>query len=68
MDLRAGSEFDIEIETAVTQNGQETHETDLDLHLDSGLRNECHTGMPESDHTYLLTGMSEPLLNYDKQA
>lgn len=68
LDSRAGNEFDIEIETAITQNGQETHETDLDVHLDSGLRNECHTDMPESDHTYLVTGMSEPLLNYDKQA
>ncbi|KAJ5346787.1 uncharacterized protein N7506_000040 [Penicillium brevicompactum] len=55
LDSRAGNEFDIEIERAMTQNGQETHETDLDVHIDSGLRNECHTDMPESDHTYLVT-------------
>ena len=68
MDSRAGNEFDIEIERAITHNGQETHETDLDVYLDSGLRNEGHTDIPESDHTYLVTGMSEPLLKYDKQA
>ncbi|KAJ5265197.1 uncharacterized protein N7525_007386 [Penicillium rubens] len=39
LDSRAGSEFDIEIERAMTQSSHETHETDLDLHLDSGLRN-----------------------------
>ncbi|KAJ6018392.1 hypothetical protein N7499_003708 [Penicillium canescens] len=55
LDSRAGSEFDIEIERAVTQSIQETHETDLDLHLDSGLRNECRTDVSESDHTYLIT-------------
>ncbi|OQD66235.1 hypothetical protein PENDEC_c072G05101 [Penicillium decumbens] len=55
LDSRAGSEFDIEIERAMTQNSQKTHDTDLDLHLDSGLRNECHTDVPESDHTYLIT-------------
>ena len=68
LDSRAGNEFDIEIERAITHNGQETHETDLDVYLDSGLRNEGHTDIPESDHTYLVTGMSEPLLKYDKQA
>lgn len=59
---RAGSEFNIEIERAITQNSQETHETDLDLHLDSGLRNECLIDMPESDHIYIIAGMSESLL------
>ncbi|KAJ5365181.1 hypothetical protein N7517_008067 [Penicillium concentricum] len=69
LDSRAGSEFNIEIERAMTQNSQETHETDLDLHLDLGLRNECNTDVPESDHTYLITGMSESLLNHrDKRA
>lgn len=68
MDSHAGNELDIDIERAITQNAQETHETDLDVHLDLGLRNDCHTDMPESDHTYLVTGMSELLLNYDKQA
>lgn len=59
LDICAGNEFDIEIERAITQNGQKTHETDLDVHLDSGLRNECRTDMSEMDHTYLITGISD---------
>jgi hypothetical protein len=68
LDSRAGNEFDIEIERAITQNSQEMHERDLGLHLDLGARDESHTNVPESDHTYLVTGMSESLLNCDKQA
>ncbi|KAJ6168686.1 hypothetical protein N7497_001529 [Penicillium chrysogenum] len=31
------------------------HERDLGLHLDLGARDESHTNVPESDHTYLVT-------------
>jgi hypothetical protein len=68
LDSRAGNEFDIEIERAITQNSQEMHERDLGLHLDLGPRDKCHTNVPGSDHPYLVTGMSESLLNCDKQA
>ena len=57
LDSRAGSEFDIEIERAMMHNSQVTHETDLDMPLDSGLLNECRTDVPQSNYTSLVTGM-----------
>ncbi|KAJ5640263.1 uncharacterized protein N7484_008125 [Penicillium longicatenatum] len=59
LDASAGSEFDIEIERAMALSSQATHETDLNMHLDSELRNECHTDAPQSDCASLSTDYLE---------
>ncbi|KAJ5778368.1 hypothetical protein N7520_001614 [Penicillium odoratum] len=56
LDASAGSEFDTEIEAAMAQSSQATLGTDFNMHLDSGLREECHTDAPQSDRTCLNTG------------
>ncbi|KAJ5117844.1 hypothetical protein N7526_010867 [Penicillium atrosanguineum] len=55
LDSHAGSEFDIEIGRAVMHNSQVTHETDLDMPLDSGLLNECRIDVPQSNYKSLVT-------------
>ncbi|KAJ5297268.1 uncharacterized protein N7443_008161 [Penicillium atrosanguineum] len=55
LDSHAGSEFDIEIGRAMRHNSQVTHETDLDMPLDSGLLNECRIDVPQSNNTSLFT-------------
>lgn len=67
-DLRAvRNEFDIEIERiAMAQNGQVTHEADLDMNRDMALRNGTVTDVPESRSTSLATGMPDCLRNRDQ--
>lgn len=54
------NEFDIEIERiAMAQNGQVAHESDLDMHHDSGLLNGTVADVPQSQRTSLAIGISD---------
>ncbi|KAJ5179424.1 hypothetical protein N7492_002634 [Penicillium capsulatum] len=56
---RAGGDFDIELERAMGQTSQVTHEADLNIHLNSEAQGELHNSMPQGDRTPLLTDHSD---------